>query len=122
MYCHKMTRCLVNILQLHSSRSVSVSLCLAATSCCAVKAALVFSVHKSTSKFQSDRILHIIMIYQIRESVCANKFCNLYGLISFGFGARTKHSFEPMGLLGMAGSKELASLSCVRTQLILIIM
>ena len=48
------------------------------------------------------------------------QFCNPYGLIPFGYRARTERPFEHMRAMGMARLNGLAPLSCARTQLVLI--
>ena len=50
------------------------------------------------------------------ETVYVNQFFNLYRLIQFGFGVRTKQTLEQMCLIEMAGLNKLAPLFCVETQ------
>ena len=66
------------------------------------------------------RITQIIVSYLIMKTVGMNRFYNAYWLILFGFCKRTKYPFKHIHLIGKAGSNELAPLSCVRTQLVLL--
>ena len=63
------------------------------------------------------RVMQIIMLYLIMETVDTNEFSDPSGIISFSSRVRTQRLLKLMHLTGTAGSKGLAPLSCVRTQL-----
>ena len=67
-----------------------------------------------------NRIMHTIMLNPVMETAGTNQFENPYRLIPFGSRVRTERPFEQMRLMGMARSSGLATLSCARTQLVLI--